>query len=381
MAKDYYELLGIERAADEGAIKKAYRKLALKYHPDRNPDDKEAEAHFKQVSEAYSVLSDPQKRRLYDQYGHDAFVNRNRGGGGGGYTTVDPFDLFSSVFGDGFGSIFDDFFGGGGGGRQRKAGPSRGSDLRYNLRISFDEAVYGGDKKFQIKKAVNCDRCKGECCEPGSSRDNCPQCGGSGYVSLSQGFFNVRQACPRCNGTGYVIAKPCKKCRGRGHVNETRTIQIHIPAGVDTGNRLRVSGEGEPGSLGGPAGDLIVVLHVDEHEIFKRNGEDIHVEVPIDFPTAAMGGSIQVPTISGVANLKIPAGTQYGSIFKMRGKGVPSVRGTGRGDQIVHVSIEIPKKLNSEQHAKLKDFAATLDNKCHPHLEAFLDKVKSFFKD
>ncbi len=378
MAKDYYEILGVDRSAGESEIKKAYRKLALESHPDRNPDDPDAEAKFKKVSEAYAVLSDSQKRAMYDQLGHDGFVNRGRSGMGGAYA-ADPFDIFASVFGEGFGSIFDDFFGGGG--RRSRTGPSRGADLRYNLQITFEEAVFGADKQFKIKKAVGCERCKGEGAEPGSSKQTCPHCRGSGFMTMSQGIFSVRQACPNCSGTGEVISNPCNKCQGRGHIQERRTIKIHIPPGVDTGNRLRVANEGEPGHRGGPPGDLFVILQVEPHEIFHREGEDILVEVPIDFPTAALGGEVRVPTIGGVAKLKIPGGTQHGAVFRMRGKGIPSVRGHGRGDQHVRVLVEVPKKLSKEQTQKLKDFAESLDKGAHPHLDAFLDKIKKLFDD
>lgn len=376
---DYYETLGVEKNADESTIKKAYRKLAVKYHPDKNPDDKEAEAQFKKVSEAYSVLSDPKKRQMYDQYGHDAYVNRNRGGGGG-YTTVDPFDIFSSVFGGGFSSIFDDFFGGGGGGQQ--GGPMRGGNLGYNLQITFEEAVYGAEKQFQVKKAVACSDCNGSGCKEGTEKETCTNCRGTGHISMSQGFFNVRQQCPRCNGEGAVIKNPCSKCRGRGQVKATKTIKINIPAGVATRTKLRVPSEGEPGYDGGPAGDLIVTLFVEEHEFFKRNDNDIHIEVPIDFPTAALGGTVSVPSISGVAEVKIPAGTQTGSVFRLRGKGVPSTRrGEGRGDQFCHVSVEVPKRLNSDQKKKLKEYAesAEKDTGNHPKREAFVKNLKKFF--
>ncbi len=379
MAKDYYELLEVGKSDSEGDIKKSYRKLALKYHPDRNPDNPEAEAKFKEVSEAYAVLSDSEKRSMYDQLGHDNFVNRGRAGAGGSYAG-DPFDIFSSVFGEGFGSIFDDFFGGGGGRRQHN-GPSRGADLRYTLRISFEEAVFGADKQFKIKKAVNCERCKGSGAEPGSQKQTCPHCRGTGFVTMSQGIFSVRQSCPSCNGGGEVINDPCNKCHGRGQIAEPETIKIHIPPGVDTGSRLRVAGKGEAGDRSGPPGDLFVVVQVDSHEIFHRDGDDIIVEVPVDFPTAALGGDVRVPTISGVANLKIPAGTQFGKVLRMRDKGVPSVRGHGRGDQLVRIIVEVPKKLNREQQTKLKEFQESLDRGAHPMLDSFLDKLKRLFKE
>ena len=379
--KDCYEELGVGRSATQDEIKKAYRKLAIKYHPDKNKDNPEAEQKFKDVSEAYAVLSDESKRQQYDQFGHDNYMNSQRGGGGGGGFHGDPFDIFSNVFSGegGFGSIFEEFFGGGGGGQP--GGPSRGADLRYNLEISFEEAVFGADKKFKIRKAVVCDVCKGEGAEPGSKRETCSTCRGSGNVMMSQGIFNIRQQCPECHGTGEKISNPCRKCHGQGAVNELRTIEIHIPAGVDTGNRLRVNGEGEPGVKGGTPGDLIVVIHVEEHDIFVRQGNDLLIEMPIPFTTAAMGGKVEVPTIGGRASVKIPEGTQHGAMLKLSGKGVPAIRGNGRGDQLVRILVEVPKKLNSDQKEKLQAFSESLDKNSYPKLEKFLKNVKKFFKD
>ncbi len=378
MAKDYYELLGVDRAASAEAMKKAYRKQAVKYHPDKNPDNKEAEEKFKEISEAYEVLSDASKRSTYDQVGHDAYVRRGRSGSGGG---VDPFDIFSQVFGGGGGgggsSIFEEFFGGTR--RQSRSGPRAGADLGYELRIAFEEAVYGADKQIDVHKAEGCDRCRGEGMEPGTSKRRCTTCNGAGQVTMTQGFFSVRQPCHRCNGSGEMIDKPCSKCAGSGRIKRQKKIQIHIPAGVDTGSRLRVAGEGEPGTRGGAAGDLYVVLHVTDHDFFVREGEDILLEVPIDFPTATLGGAVKVPTISGAAQVKIPAGTQNGTVFRLRGKGVPSLRGHGRGDQHVRIIIEVPKNLSSEQKEKLKEFGDSLDKKAHPKLTTFMDKVKHLF--
>lgn len=389
MAKDYYEVLGIERGATAEDIKKAYRKLALKYHPDRNPGDKEAEHQFKELGEAYEVLRDEKKRAIYDQVGHEAFTQRGRGapggagsGGAGGFT--DPFDIFSQVFGDSgnMGGVFEELFGASGGRRgARRAGPQPGADLRYDLNIAFEDAVYGAEKTIQLQKSESCDRCQGEGSEPGHSKQRCDYCGGQGQISMTHGFFSVRQPCPKCRGLGEIVEHPCRQCRGEGRVLKPRTIQIRIPAGVDTGARLRVAGEGEAGTRGGPSGDLYVVLHVDEHELFQRQGDDIIVEVPLDFPTAALGGSIRVPTISGMANLKVPPGTQSGAVFRLRGKGVPSVRGQGRGDQHVRVSIEVPRDLNREQREKLQAFAATCDKSVTPTLSAWMDKIRKLFKD
>ena len=376
MAGDYYEILGIKRSASSDEIKKAYRKLAVKYHPDKNPGNKEAESKFKEISQAYEVLGDSSKKGVYDQVGHDAYVRRGRGGSGaGGFT--DPFDLFSQVFGGG-GSIFEEFFGGGR--RQSRTGPQTGADLGYELEIAFEDAVYGADKTIDVNKHEQCGRCRGEGCEPGTGKKRCLQCGGTGQITMTQGFFSVRQPCHRCNGTGESIESLCKECSGSGKVRKRKKIEIHIPAGVDTGSRLRVSGEGEPGVRGGQPGDLYVSLHVKEHEFFVRHGDDIIIEVPIDFPTAALGGTIKVPTISGAANLKIQPGTQPGTVFRLRDKGVPSVRGHGRGDQHVRIKVEIPKHLNSKQKEKLKAFSESLDASAHPVLNSFLSNVKDFFR-
>ncbi len=378
MAKDFYETLGVPRSGSKDDMKKAYRKLAVKYHPDKNPDDEKAEGKFKEISTAYEVLSDSGKRKMYDRVGHEAYTRRGSGAGGapGGFT--DPSDLFSQVFGGGGGGIFDELFGGGR--RQRRTGPQPGADLRYDLHIDFEDAVYGTDKQVDVAKAEACERCRGEGVEPGSRKTTCNQCGGSGQITMSQGFFSVRQICHTCSGTGEVIERQCSACSGHGRVQRTKKIEIHIPAGVDTGSRLRVSGEGEAGQRGGPPGDLYIVLLVEEHGIFKRSDDDVLVDLPVDYTTAALGGTISVPTISGMANLKIPAGTQTGSILRMRGKGIPSIRHQGRGDQHVHITVEIPKNLNREQREKLKEFAELCDNDVHPMRERFLKKVKKMFK-
>ena len=376
MSKDYYEVLGVSRSASQDEIKKSYRKLAIKYHPDKNPNDKAAESKFKEISQAYEVLSDSSKKGIYDQVGHEAYVRRGRGGAGAGGGT-DPFDLFSQVFG-GTGSIFEEFFGGGRR-QQSRTGPHAGADLGYELGIAFEDAVYGADKTIDITKYEGCSRCRGEGSEPGTGKKRCSQCGGSGQITMTQGFFSVRQPCHSCNGTGEIIESTCKECSGSGKVRKRKKLEIHVPAGVDTGARLRVSGEGEPGLRGGPPGDLYVSLIVEEHEFFTRQGDDILIEVPIDFPTAALGGTVQVPTISGAANLKIQPGTQTGSVFRLRDKGVPSVRGHGRGDQHVRIKVEVPKHLNKDQKEKLKEFSESLDESAHPILNTFLNKVKSFF--
>ena len=378
--KDFYELLGLERGASADDVKKAYRKMALKYHPDRNPGDKEAEERFKEIAEAYETLSDPGKRSLYDQVGHEAFKSRGRppSGGQGGYS--DPMDIFSQAFGDSVGSIFDEFFGSTSTRRRRAGGPQPGADLRYDLRIAFEEAIFGAEKEVQVQKAETCDHCKGDGAEPGHGKRRCDYCGGTGQITMTQGFFSIRQPCPKCRGAGEIIERPCGSCGGQGRVARTKRIHLRIPAGVDTGSRLRISGEGEAGVRGGPPGDLYVILHVDNHELFQRQDDDILVEVPIDFVTAALGGDLEVPTISGAATLKIPPGTQTGTVFRLRGKGVPSLRGQGRGDQHVRVTVEVPQKLSRKQQDKLREFAAGCDGDVHPKLAAYHELLKRLFR-
>ncbi len=378
MAKDYYEILGVDRSADTQEIKKAYRKMALKYHPDKNPGDKDAEEKFKEASEAYEVLADEQKRTMYDRFGHDAFKQQQqqqRGGGAGG---MDPFDIFSEVFGGG--SIFDEFFGGaGGGGSRRRSSTQAGADLRYDMEIDFEDAVFGADKEVEIPRPATCERCEGHGCEPGTSRSQCQNCRGMGQMTMSQGFFSIRQECPYCRGSGERIENPCKTCAGEGRVQQRKKIHIHIPAGVDTGSRLRVTGEGEAGRRGGPQGDLYVVLHVREHHLFAREGNDVICELPIAFPTAALGGKVKVPTVSGAAELKIPPGTQNGAIFRLRGKGIPSLSGHGRGDQRVKVFVEVPSKLNADQQEKLRELDQLCGEDSYPKLKKFVEKAKNFF--
>ena len=376
--KDYYELLGVKHNCSENELKKAYRKQALKYHPDKNQGDKKAEEIFKAISAAYETLSDPKKRHLYDQLGHDAYTqqrasNTARGSEFGGFS--DPFDLFSQVFSGS--SIFSDFFGGSS--QQSQGTRDRsGADLQYNLHIDFEDAIYGADKEIDIQHLGNCDICRGSGVEPGSSKKQCLTCSGTGQISLSQGFFNVRQTCHQCNGGGEIIEKHCRHCRGSGRINKRKKIKLHIPAGVGTGSRLRVPGEGEEGIQGGHSGDLYVVFHVGEHELFNRQDDDLILDVPIDYGTAVIGGIIEIPTISGIAKLKIPAGTQSGSIFRLRNKGIPSVRGHGRGDQHVRVFVEIPKKINKKQLDLLNAFSSSYanDDKIHPQRKAFKKHIK-----
>ncbi len=383
MAKrDYYEVLGVEKGASEEELKKAYRKLAIKYHPDKNPGDKSAEEKFKELGEAYEVLNDGQKRAAYDQYGHAAFDphtranNASRGAG----NFHDPFDIFREVFGGGGGgggSIFDDLFGGGG--SRDPNGPQRGSDLRYDLEVSFVEAVMGCEKEISLTKLDACDSCRGSGAEAGSGRRTCSTCGGRGQVVTARGIFSIAQTCPRCEGTGQVIEKPCKSCRGAGRKERVTKIKLKIPAGVDTGARLRSSQNGEAGVRGGGPGDLYVVLHVKSHDIFQRDGDDLMCEVPVSFVQAALGAEVEVPTLTGKAQIKIPAGTQPGTIFRLKGKGVKNLQGYGVGDLHVRVVVEVPTHLNSAQRAKLQEFAALCDANVNPIGKSFFERAKEFF--
>ncbi len=380
--RDYYEVLGVDRSASAEEIKKAYRKMAVKYHPDKNPGDKAAEENFKEIGEAYEALSDPQKRAAYDQYGHAAF-DRTRGfggarGGGGGFH--DPFEIFREVFsgGAGGGSIFDDLFGGGQG-RADPSGPQRGSDLRYDMEITFEEAVRGAEKEISLTKLETCDVCHGSGAETGSSRKSCPTCHGRGQVVTARGIFSIAQTCPRCKGAGQIIEKPCRNCSGEGRREKSSKVRLRIPAGVDTGARLRSSGNGEGGLRGGPPGDLYVVLHVKDHEIFQRDGDDLICEVPIQFVDAALGAEIEVPTLTEPAQIRIPPGTQTGTVFRLKGRGVKNVQGYGHGDLHVRVTVEVPTRLNAEQKAKLKEFADLCDPSVNPLRESFFEKAKKLF--
>jgi molecular chaperone DnaJ len=373
MAKrDYYVVLGIEKGATEEEIKKAYRRLAVKHHPDKNPDDKTAEEQFKELGEAYEVLSDPQKRTLYDQYGHAAFDRRAGAQARGGFH--DPFEVFREVFGGG--GIFEDLFGGG---RQDPTQPQRGDDLRYDMEITFEEAAHGCEKEITVTKLDRCETCHGTGAESGSRARVCPGCGGRGQVITSRGIFSIAQTCPQCHGAGKIIDKPCKTCRGAGRRERTSKITLRIPAGVDTGSRLRSSGNGEAGLRGGPAGDLYVVLHVKPHEVFQRDGEDLLCEVPVGFVQAALGVEIDVPTLDGKASLKIPPGTQPGTMFRLKGKGVKNLQGYGHGDLHVRINVEVPTQLSSAQKAKLQEFADLCNGNESPLRQSFFEKAKNLF--
>lgn len=385
--EDYYELLGVDRSATSDQIKKAYRKLAVKYHPDKNPDDPAAEDRFKQIGEAYEVLMDDNKRPAYDRYGHAAFEAGGMSGGarGGGGGFHDPFDIFREVFGGsggggagGAGGIFEEFFGGGA--RSRDAsGRQRGSDLRYDLQISLEEAAIGTEKALELEKLSGCGTCKGSGVGAGGKMVSCRTCGGAGQVISSRGFFQVQQTCPDCRGAGQSISDPCKKCQGEGRAKETSRIKLRIPAGINEGSRLRSTGNGDAGMRGGPAGDLYVVIHIKEHPIFERADEDLHCEVPISFGKATLGGELEVPTLEGKASVKIPAGTQSGTTFRMRGKGIQDLSTGRKGDLHVSVQVEVPTKLNSEQRDQLKEFTESCGDQNSPMHESFFEKAKKFF--
>jgi molecular chaperone DnaJ len=366
--RDYYEVLGVAQNASEGDLKKAYRRLAMKYHPDRNPEDQVAEEKFKEAKVAFEVLNDPQKRAAYDQFGH-AGVDSSMGGGGGGGAT------FSDIFGDVFGDIF------GGGGRQRSY---RGADLQYNLEISLEDAVMGTTAKIRLPSKVRCNTCGGSGAKAGTKPDTCRTCGGVGQVRMQQGFFSVQQTCPTCRGSGQTISEPCVGCRGSGWTEEQKTLSVKIPAGVDSGDRIRLAGEGEISANGGTSGDLYVQIAVRPHSIFGREGEDLICEVPIGFATAALGGELEVPTLDGRVKLKIPAGTQSEKVFRLRGKGVRPVRGGATGDLRCKVRVETPVNLTGKQRELLKEFEATINSggsKHSPQERSWLDGVKSFFDD
>jgi len=374
--RDYYEVLGVAKGADDATMKKAYRKLAMKFHPDRNPGDAKAEASFKEAKEAYEVLGDPQKRQVYDQYGH---AGLEQGGGGGGFGGGGDFgDVFGDVFGDIFGGGRR---GGGGGGRSRA---QRGADLQYNLDISLEDAVNGTEVKIKVPSKVHCEVCNGSGAKSGTQPSGCTTCGGIGQVRMQQGFFSVQQTCPNCRGTGKVISDPCTGCHGEGRKQETKTLSVKVPAGVDTGDRIRLSGEGEAGEHGGPTGDLFVQMNVKAHAIFEREEANLHCSVPISFATATLGGEVEVPTLNGRVSLKIPHSTQTGKLFRLRGKGVKPVRGGPVGDILCKVVIETPVNLSNKQKELLQEFDKTLTDaggKHNPKSGNWVDGVKKFFED
>jgi molecular chaperone DnaJ len=379
--RDYYEVLGVARDASIDDIKKAYRKLALQYHPDKNPGNKEAEEKFKEISEAYEVLSDTEKRQTYDQYGHAAFAPGGGRGGFGGFGGIDleeALRTFMGAFG-GAGSIFEDFFGGG---RERGAQdtPTRGADLRFDLEIEFEEAVCGSQRDVTLPVLDECQTCKGTGAAPGSKKETCKRCGGRGMLINSNGFFHVRQTCPVCGGAGEAIGNPCRDCHGEGRVRGKRAINLKIPPGVETGSRLRLAGGGEGGVRGGPVGDLYVVLHVKQHELFQRRDEDIIIRMPIPFDVAALGGEIDVPTINGYAKLKIPPGTETNAVFRMRGKGLTGVRGLRDGDQHVQVIVEVPTHLSSAQKDLINSLGQSFDDSNHPEARKVRNVAEEFYE-
>ena len=374
--RDYYEVLGVGRDASDEEIKKAYRRLAVKFHPDKNPGDKSAEEKFKEIGEAYEALCDPQRRAAYDHYGHAAFDPRARagraGGFGGGFH--DPFEIFREVFGGG-GGIFESFFGGG----QDPSQPRRGDDLRYDLEITLEDAALGCEKEISISKLDRCDACNGSGMEPGSRIRMCSTCGGRGQVLTSRGIFSIAQTCPHCKGAGRVLEKPCKSCHGNGKLERTSKIKLRIPPGVDAGSRLRSSGNGEAGFRGGHPGDLYIVLHVKAHEIFQRDGDDLLCDVPVSFVQAALGAEIEVPTLDGRATIKIPTGTQPGTTFRVKGRGVKNLQGYGHGDLRVRVQVEVPTGLTSEQKARLQAFAESCGDDANPISKSFFEKARKLF--
>ena len=370
--RDYYEVLGVARAASPEEVKKAYRKLAVKFHPDKNPGDHEAEDKFKELGEAYEALSDADKRAAYDRYGHQAF----NGGGGGGGGFHDPMDLFSQVFGGAFGGGFEEFFGGG---RRQRSGKQRGSDLRYDLEISLEEAARGAEKDLEIEHYGPCGTCQSSGSKSGGGTKPCSSCGGRGVVARQAGIFIQQATCPECRGAGEVVSDPCASCGGDGRLHKTSRIKIRIPGGVEDGTRLRSTGNGDAGVRGGAAGDLYVFLHVKEHDVFEREGNDLFCEVPMRFSVAALGGELEVPTLDGKASIKIPAGTQGGTLFRLRERGVPTLNGGKKGDLHVRVQVEVPTKLNSEQQDKLREFSESIGDHNSPMQESFFQKARRFF--
>ena len=372
--KDFYEVLGVNRDASDDELKKAYRKLAMKYHPDRNPDNPKAEEQFKEAKEAYEILSDAQKRTAYDQYGHAGVdPQAGMGGGFGGAGAGGFADAFSDIFGDIFGGRA------GGGGRSNVY---RGADLRYNLEISLEEAARGTETKIRIPTMEECETCDGSGAKKGTEVKTCPTCNGHGQVRMQQGFFSIQQTCPKCHGTGKFVPTPCPDCSGAGRKKTHKTLSVKIPAGIDEGDRIRLSGEGEAGVNGGPNGDLYVQVHLKEHSVFQRDHDDLHCEMPVSIAVAALGGEIEIPTLDGIARLKIPAETQTGKVFRLRGKGIKGIRSIGHGDLLCHVVVETPVKLTARQKELLEEFERINQAEAgvhNPKAQSWMDKVKDFF--
>ncbi len=374
--RDYYEILGVQKGATAQELKSAFRKLAMKYHPDRNPDDDESEKKFKEINEAYDVLKDDQKRAAYDQFGHAAFEGGGRGPGGFGGGGNADFSSFADIFDDLFGEVM-------GGRRQRggggPAGGARGSDLRYNMDITLNDAFNGKKAEIRVPRSVACDRCEGSGAEPGSKPVICPNCSGLGKVRATQGFFTIERTCPACSGRGRIVKDPCKKCRGAGRVDVEKSLSVTIPAGVEDGTRIRLSGEGDAGVGGAASGDLYIFLSIDPHPLFSRDGPHLHCDVPISFTTAALGGEVEVPTLSGTkAKVKIPEGTQTGRQFRLRGMGMPVLRSEQKGDLFVHTRVETPQNLTKKQKELLKEFESGSSESTHPESHGFFGKVKDF---
>lgn len=383
--RDYYEVLGVSKDADAKEIKKAYRKLAMKYHPDKNPGDKAAEEKFKEINEAYEVLSDEEKRSTYDRFGHDGLNGQAGFGGGqgfGGFGGSGGFGGFEDIFGDIFGSGFGGF--GGSGGSSRRRGPRRGADIRQSVTIKFEEASFGKKIKVKINRSEECDECHGSGAKPGTTKKTCPTCHGSGTVQSVQRtpFGNIasQRTCSTCNGEGEINESPCNKCHGKGSVRKTKTIEVDIPAGIDDGQMIKLSGQGEVGEKGGPRGDLYIVVNVQKHEIFTREGYDVYIEMPIRFTQAALGDKLEVPTLDGKVSYNLPEGTQTGTVFRLREKGIPKLRSNSRGDQYVKVIIDTPKKLNDEQKELLRKFDESCGNKVHEKQRSWKSKIDNFFK-
>ena len=382
--RDYYELLGVEKTATAQEIKKAYRKLAMKYHPDRNPGDKEAEEKFKEINEAYEVLSDEEKRKRYDQFGPDGVNGQGGFGGQGGFSGFGQGDFggfggFEDIFGD----IFGGGFGGFGGSGSRRRGPVRGADIRQRVRVTFEEAAKGVKKEIKVTRNEECSECNGTGAKPGTSKKTCPNCNGTGTVRSVQRtpFGNIAstKTCPNCNGIGEIIDTPCSKCKGTGSVRKTKTIEVDIPAGIDDGQMIKLSGQGEFGEPGAPKGDLYIIVEVTPHEIFKRDGYDIYIDMPITFVQAALGDEIEVPTLDGKVKYTIPEGTQTGTVFRLRDRGIKRIRGNSKGDQYVKVNIEVPKKLSEKQKELLREFAGECGSKEHEKKATFGEKIDKLF--